>query len=199
MKMKKLLVFVALIALSFAASAYTLFPSAISGDYVGSNFSCRVLATGFGNGTHVVLDIRCTLPSHQQTIGRSVLYGGCVSTDQFVPLTRWDGTDFSTSLTKNDWISLPTIEALKISEDQTVYGYGLTNKFPLTWARLVSATGPTIGSFGQLTIRVGSSDEVIAGGGTLLVLSKVQNIVPPIPYAGCGLSRYHREIKAEEK
>ena len=175
------------IPLGCAQSACALsLPSIVSGDYVGEGYACRILLQGVGNTGQRGLELKCIRPNNEQTTG--LVYGpqACPSEWYMVPLTQWGGGD-----QKSKDKALQSREFLAPDGSLVVaVGFGIAEKFPATWARIVDYDLQTA------TLRVGTFDALIVGGGVDVILNKRQAVVLTQPYAGCSAAAFKPHDRA---
>lgn len=166
---------VLLCACSFPASAANL-PSLVSGDYVGEGYACRVLLQTVRDTGLRGLELKCTRPNDEQSTGLVIGPQLCPNEWYLVPLGQWGGGD---QLAQDK--AMQSREFLAPDGSLiTAYGVGILDKFPATWARIVAYDLQTA------TLRVGTFDALIVGGGVDVILVKKQAVVLGQPYPGCS-------------
>lgn len=170
------LLFAALPALASPLPLPVEIPSAVTADYTGSGYACRFVGNQYFGGTHYGLEVRCTRPNNEQTIGLAV-GPACPSDEWLIPLAQWGGGD------QEGAFKLDRIDYMTSTGPVSVAGPGLARKVPATWLKVV---GYDLGR--SVTVRIGRFDEIAApaNGGTLVTLTHREWIVPALPYAGCG-------------
>ena len=170
--------FVALLITLCAVASAADIPSSATGDYTGGGYACRIVAQAVPSAGQNGLEVRCTRPNSEQTIGLTVGNLACPQTEYLVPLTQWGGGD----QVPGKVFAMQSLQWKDASGAVvTSYGFGITEKFPATWFRLASVS-PGVSA----SALIGGFYELQAGGGTPVALQYRQFIAPTYPYPGCG-------------
>lgn len=155
-------------------------PSDAIGDYVGDSNACRFEPGNYGpnNG----LEVKCVRPNlegSRQTTGLSTV-NGCPSSSTLVPLTQWGGESGQESGAAKSLQAIYWYDADK--RLVTSWGYGIAEKFPNKWIRVVQYF-----SQGLIYARIGTFEQLLGpDGGALISFNQVQDLAQPHPYPGCG-------------
>lgn len=149
-------------------------PSSTSGDYTGGSYGCRILLQGVRDTGQRGVELKCTLPNNEQSSGLTIGPQSCPNEWYIVPLSQWGGSEANKS--KLQQISYITPDGAI----HTSYGVGILDKVPAKWARIISYDSQSV------RVLVGSLQELISGGGELVIWAKREEVALSQPYTGCG-------------